>query len=49
MLIDLIPNKYQQIHKEPVTDNINGNMNLINNAKQVVDSDLSPVLVENEK
>jgi hypothetical protein len=24
-------------------------MNLINNAKQVVDSDLSPVLVENEK
>jgi len=32
-----IPNKYRQIHKEPVTDNINGDVNLINNAKQVLD------------
>jgi len=49
MLMALIPNKYRQIYKEPITDNINGNVNLINNAKQVLDSDLSPVLVENGK
>lgn len=44
-----IPNKYRQIYKEPITDSIDGNPKLIENAKQTLDPDLSPLLVENEK
>ncbi|CAF2979044.1 unnamed protein product [Rotaria socialis] len=45
----LIPNEYRQIYKKPITDNIDGNPKLIENAKQVLHPDLSPLLVENEE
>ena len=45
----LIPMKYRQIYKEPVTDNIDGNPKLIENAKQLLHRDVSPLLVDNNE
>ena len=44
----LIPQKYRQIYREPKHDDKQGNPILIENAKAVLTSDLSPLLVENE-
>jgi acetyl esterase/lipase len=44
----LIPDKYRQIYKEPIADHIDEDADLINNAKQLLDPDISPLLVENE-
>lgn len=43
----LIPTKYRQVYKEPITDNIDGDSQLIENAKQILNPDISPLLVEN--
>jgi arylacetamide deacetylase len=45
----LIPNKYRQVYKKPITDQINGNAELIENAKGVLHRDVSPLLVDNEE
>ncbi|CAF2135386.1 unnamed protein product [Rotaria magnacalcarata] len=45
----LIPSKYRQIYKEPINDNIDGDANLMKNTQQILEPDLSPLLVENEK
>jgi acetyl esterase/lipase len=45
----LIPDKYKQIYKQPVTDHIDGNAELIGNAKQVLHRDVSPLLVDDKE
>ncbi|CAF1099753.1 unnamed protein product [Rotaria sordida] len=45
----LIPNKYRNVYKESITDNIEGNPKLIENAKQALDPDVSPLLVNNKE
>ncbi|CAF4764426.1 unnamed protein product [Rotaria sp. Silwood1] len=44
-----IPNKYRKVYKESITDNIDGNPKLIENAKQVLHRDISPLLVDNKE
>lgn len=44
----LIPDEYKQIYKQPINDNLNGNENLINNTKQLLIPEISPLLVQNE-
>ena len=45
----LIPDKYRQVYKEPVTDKMNGNTELIENAKEVLHPDVSPLLVDDKE
>ncbi len=44
-----IPNKYRQIYKEPVDDKMQGNPELIKNAKALLTPDVSPLLVDNKQ
>ena len=44
-----IPKKYRQIYKQPITDQMEGNPKLIENAKDVLSPDVSPLLVDNEQ
>ncbi|CAF3796637.1 unnamed protein product, partial [Rotaria sp. Silwood1] len=44
----LIPNKYRKVYKEQIIDNMDGNPQLIENAKQLLHRDISPLLVDNE-
>ncbi|UJR23979.1 hypothetical protein I4U23_026945 [Adineta vaga] len=44
----LIPKKYRQIYKEPITDQMEGNPELIKNAELVLQRDISPLLVDNK-
>ncbi|CAF1407596.1 unnamed protein product [Adineta ricciae] len=41
-----IPKKYRQVYKEPITDQMEGNAELIGNAKLVLHRDISPLLVD---
>jgi len=43
-----IPDKYRQVYKEPITDQIDGNPQLIENAKGVLHPDVSPLLVDDK-
>ncbi|CAF3721686.1 unnamed protein product, partial [Adineta steineri] len=45
----LIPEKYRQIYKKPITDEIDGNNELIKNSEQLLDRKLSPLLVDNKE
>ncbi|CAF1121010.1 unnamed protein product [Adineta steineri] len=45
----LIPAKYRQIYKQPITDAIDGNNELIQNSEQLLDRKLSPLLVDNKE
>ena len=45
----LIPARYRQVYKEPLTDNIEGDPELVNNARQALHPDASPLLVDNEQ
>ncbi len=45
----LIPDKYRQTYKEPVTDKMDGNLKLIENAKGVLHPDVSPLLVDDKE
>ncbi|CAF2325390.1 unnamed protein product [Rotaria sp. Silwood2] len=44
----LISNKYRKVYKEPITDNMDGNPQVIENAKQLLHPDISPLLVDNK-
>jgi len=44
-----IPNKYRQVYKEPVDGQMEGNAKLIENAKDVLTPDVSPLLVSDEE
>ncbi len=44
-----IPEKYRQVYKAPITDQIEGNAELIENAKGILQPDVSPLLVENNQ
>jgi acetyl esterase/lipase len=44
-----IPEKYRQVYKKPITDQMEGNPKLIKNAKGVLNPDVSPLLVEDEE
>jgi arylacetamide deacetylase-like 2 len=45
----LIPSKYRTIYKHPITDNNEGDPNLIQRAKQVLSPEISPLLVEDKQ
>jgi len=45
----LIPDKYRQVYKQPITDEIDGNSKLIENAKGVLHRDVSPLLVDDKE
>jgi acetyl esterase/lipase len=42
----LIPEKYRQVYKTPITDKMDGNIELIENAKGLLHPDVSPLLVD---
>ena len=44
-----IPEKYRKIYKQPVTDQLEGNPQLIENAKQLLHPDMSPLLVDDSE
>ena len=44
-----IPEKYRQIYKQPITDQIEGNPILIENAKEILNRDVSPLLVDDKE
>ncbi|CAF2957169.1 unnamed protein product [Rotaria sp. Silwood2] len=44
-----IPKEYRKVYKESITDNIDGNPKLIENAKQVLHPDVSPLLVDDDE
>jgi len=45
----LIPSKYRTIYKNPITDDQEGDPNLIEKAKQTLNPEVSPLLVEDEQ
>jgi acetyl esterase/lipase len=45
----LIPLKYRAIYKNPITDDDEGDPNLIEKAKKALDPEISPLLVEDEQ
>jgi len=45
----LLPSKYRTIYKNPITDDHEGDPNLIEKAKQTLNPDVSPLLVEDEQ
>jgi len=45
----LIPSKYRIIYKQPITDDYEGDPNLIKKAKKLLDPEISPLLVEDEQ
>jgi acetyl esterase/lipase len=45
----LIPSKYRQVYKEPISDHFDGDAKLIENAKQALSPDVSPLLVDNKQ
>jgi acetyl esterase/lipase len=45
----LIPSKYRTIYKHPITDDDEGDPNLIEKAKQALNPEVSPLLVEDEQ
>jgi acetyl esterase/lipase len=45
----LIPSKYRIIYKQPITDDYEGDSNLIEKTKKALDPEVSPLLVEDEK
>lgn len=45
----LIPAKYRTVYKKPITDDNEGDSTLIENAKQALLPEISPLLVEDEK
>ncbi len=45
----LIPSKYRTIYKNPITDDQEGDSNLIEKAKQTLNPKVSPLLVEDEQ
>lgn len=45
----LIPKKYRQIYKQPITDQIEGNSILIDNAKEILSEDVSPLLIDDKQ
>lgn len=44
-----IPEKYRQIYQQPVTDQMQGDDILIENAKDILSRDVSPLLVDDEE
>lgn len=44
-----IPNKYRQVYKQPITDQMDGNAKLIENAKGLLHPDVSPLLVDDKE
>ena len=45
----LIPSKYRIIYKQPITDDYEGDSNLIEKTKKALDPEVSPLLVEDKK
>jgi acetyl esterase/lipase len=45
----LIPTKYRTIYKQPITDDNEGDPNLIEKAKKALDPEVSPLLVEDKQ
>ncbi len=45
----LIPSKYRTIYKNPITDNNEGDPNLIERAKKALSPEISPLLVEDDQ
>ncbi|UJR28171.1 hypothetical protein I4U23_009424 [Adineta vaga] len=45
----LIPSKYRTVYKRPLTDDKEGDPELIENAKQVLNPEVSPLLVDDEQ
>jgi acetyl esterase/lipase len=45
----LIPSKYRTIYKHPITDNNEGDPNLIKKSKKILSPEISPLLVEDEQ
>ena len=45
----MIPDRYRQIYKEPSNDHVDGNPTLIENCKQALHSDVSPLLVDDDQ
>jgi arylacetamide deacetylase-like 2 len=45
----LIPSKYRTIYKHPITDDNEGDPNLIESAKEALNPEVSPLLVEDEQ
>jgi len=45
----LIPSKYRTIYKHPITDDYEGDSNLIESAKLTLNPEISPLLVEDEQ
>lgn len=44
-----IPNKYRQVYKQPIDDQVEGNPELIENAKDILNPDVSPLLVDDKE
>ncbi|CAF0741357.1 unnamed protein product [Adineta steineri] len=45
----LIPSKYRTVYKNPITDDQEGDPQLIEKAKKVLDPEVSPLLVDDQK
>jgi acetyl esterase/lipase len=45
----LIPSKYRTVYKNPITDDNEGDSNLIEKAKQVLNTEVSPLLAEDKQ
>ncbi|CAF3752151.1 unnamed protein product [Rotaria sp. Silwood1] len=45
----LIPSKYRAVYKNPITDDKEGDPNLIEKAKKILSPEISPLLVEDEQ